>query len=115
MVNTLTGADFNSKQIERVCHRYGQCLLDQELDKISDEVYDQSAFSCADQRHYVSVDGSMYLTREDGWKEIKLGRIYKESDCTQSSDGHGVSICCSPGKHPGVFTKNGIPYGAFNQ
>ena len=90
VINTLTGANFNAKQIERICHRYGQCLLDEELDKISDHVYEQSAFSAGDQRHYVSVDGSMYLTREEGWKEIKLGRIYKEGDCTQSSDGHGV-------------------------
>ena len=90
VVNTLTGADFNAKQIERICHRYGQCLLDDELDKISTDVYKQSAFSDEDQPYYVSVDGSMYLTREQGWKEIKLGRIYKASDCTQSSDGHGL-------------------------
>lgn len=30
---------------------------------------------------YVEADGSMVLTREEGWKEIKLGRIFKSSDC----------------------------------
>ena len=30
---------------------------------------------------YVEADGSMILTRDDGWKEVKLGRIFKSSDC----------------------------------
>jgi hypothetical protein len=29
---------------------------------------------------YVQVDGSMLLTREAGWKETKLGRVFK-SQC----------------------------------
>ena len=33
----------------------------------------------------MSVDGSMYYTREDGWKEIKLGRIYKHEDLMEVS------------------------------
>jgi len=28
---------------------------------------------------YVQCDGSMLLTREEGWKEVKLGRIFKSS------------------------------------
>ena len=30
---------------------------------------------------YVQADGSMLLTREAGWKEVKLGRLFKASDC----------------------------------
>jgi hypothetical protein len=30
---------------------------------------------------YVEADGSMVLTREEGWKEVKLGRIFKSGDC----------------------------------
>lgn len=29
---------------------------------------------------YVESDGSMVLTREEGWKEVKAGRIFKASD-----------------------------------
>jgi hypothetical protein len=29
---------------------------------------------------YIESDGSMVLTREEGWKEIKAGRIFKASD-----------------------------------
>ena len=30
---------------------------------------------------YVGVDGSMISTREEGWKEVKLARLFKSSDC----------------------------------
>ena len=30
---------------------------------------------------YVELDGSMISTREEGWKEVKLGRMFKSSDC----------------------------------
>jgi hypothetical protein len=30
---------------------------------------------------YVGVDGSMISTREEGWKEVKLGRMFRSSDC----------------------------------
>jgi len=30
---------------------------------------------------YGEVDGSMVLTREDGWKEVKVGRLFKSNDC----------------------------------
>jgi hypothetical protein len=30
---------------------------------------------------YVEADGSMLFTRDGGWKEVKVGRIFKSSDC----------------------------------
>ena len=63
VINNLTGSGFNAKQIERVCHQYGQCLLDEELDKIADDAYEQVSLRDGDQPCYVSVDGAMYLTR----------------------------------------------------
>ena len=30
---------------------------------------------------YVEADGSMISTREEGWKEVKLARLFKSSDC----------------------------------
>ncbi len=30
---------------------------------------------------YAGLDGSMVCTREDGWKEVKLARLFKGSDC----------------------------------
>ena len=34
---------------------------------------------------YVQADGSMILTRENGWSEVKSGRIFKSSDCLHRS------------------------------
>lgn len=30
---------------------------------------------------YIEVDGSMLLTREDGWKEVKVGRMFTSGSC----------------------------------
>ena len=38
-----------------------------------------------DENLYVEVDGSMLLTREQGWKEVKLGRVFKSSSILPES------------------------------
>jgi len=38
-----------------------------------------------DENLYVQVDGSMLLTREEGWKETKLGRVFKSSSILPQS------------------------------
>jgi hypothetical protein len=38
---------------------------------------------------YAQADGSMILTREDGWNEVKLGRIFKSSDCLHAEGKQG--------------------------
>jgi Uncharacterised protein family (UPF0236) len=38
---------------------------------------------------YGEVDGSMILTREDGWKEVKVGRLFKSSDCIHAGSKQG--------------------------
>jgi Uncharacterised protein family (UPF0236) len=35
---------------------------------------------------YVEADGSMVLTRGDGWKEVKVGRLFKSGDCMKTDD-----------------------------
>jgi len=35
----------------------------------------------SDEVMYVEADGSMIFTREEGWSEVKVGRIFKSSDC----------------------------------
>ena len=87
VINTLTGADINAKQIERLCHYYGQSLEDDLLRNIEVNAYQEVASGLSEKSHYVSIDGSMYFTREEDWKEIKLGRIYKEEDLIEVSKG----------------------------
>jgi hypothetical protein len=38
---------------------------------------------------YSEVDGSMVLTREEGWKEVKVGRFFKSSDCIHAGSKPG--------------------------
>jgi len=85
VVNNLTDAGINAKQIERVCHQYGQWIEDADNAVIENHVYKDYQPNKADELHYVSVDGAMYLTREESWKESKLGRIYQSQDLVQVS------------------------------
>jgi len=85
VINNLTGAGVNAKQIERVCHQYGQWIEDADTMSIKNEVYKEYESDKAEELHYVSVDGAMYLTREESWKESKLGRIYQPKDIVQLS------------------------------
>jgi hypothetical protein len=39
---------------------------------------------------YVEADASMILTREQGWKEVKVGRLFKASDCLHAEGKPGV-------------------------
>ena len=85
VINNLTCAGVNAKQIERVCHQYGQWIEDADREAITNQVYKEYESEKANDSHYVSVDGAMYLTREESWKESKLGRIYQSKDIVQVS------------------------------
>ena len=87
VINNLTGAQVSAKQIERVCHHYGDSLEQEQLETIKTKGYQEVSPQESEKCHYVSVDGSMYYTREEDWKEIKLGRIYKHEDLMQVSKG----------------------------
>lgn len=70
----MLGVDVSEKQIERVCHCYGQLLED----VAAEDRWEAQMDINDDQTVYGMADGSMVLTREEGWKEIKLGRLFTE-------------------------------------
>ena len=75
--------EVTAKQIERVSHHYGEQIeqvLQQDIEKGGSVKHLD-----AEQPHYVMPDGHMLLTREEGWKEIKMGRIFKADDRLQIS------------------------------
>lgn len=74
LLSRLSGIMLSDKQIENLCHHYGQLVEEETADK--QEVSNKKD----DDLHYVMVDGSYIMTRTDGWKEVKLGRIFKASD-----------------------------------
>jgi hypothetical protein len=87
VLGTTTGASLSDKQIERICHYYGQRLGDQQAARIA------SGAACTGikkgERYYGMLDGGMVQTREGGWKEMKLARIMDEQSVLQLSDDRG--------------------------
>ena len=67
--------EVSETQIYRVTDYYGKA--------VAATVNEEPVLSSvkADEVMYVEADGSMILTREEGWSEVKVGRIFKSSDC----------------------------------
>tara|TARA_R110002049_G_C9063769_1_gene554388 strand:+ start:346 stop:1239 length:894 start_codon:yes stop_codon:yes gene_type:complete len=108
VINTLTGAGFNAKQIERTCHKYGDSIEQGDIGQIEVNGYQEVLPPESDKLHYVSVDGSMYYAKEEGWKEIKLGRIYKEEGLVKISKNRSELMASTYVAHLGG-SKNFIP------
>lgn len=75
LLEKLLGVDVSAKQIQKVSEHFGQ-LLEQEAQQMDSSVTSSLKTSQADYT-YVQLDGSMVLTREEKWKEVKLGRIFQ--------------------------------------
>lgn len=73
-------------QVHRVTDTYGGLLEREAQDNIQEEpTFETKAGECL----YTMIDGSMLLTREDGYSEVKLGRLFKESDLLEVSGERG--------------------------
>lgn len=70
--------EISDKQIERVCHCYGEKLEEMDWSNAyCDSVQMKINYNEGEKEPvYVMVDGSMLLTREEKWKEIKVGRVF---------------------------------------
>jgi len=75
--------EVSAAQVWRVANVYGE-----EIGKtISDEVV---LTPCKKEEViYAMADGSMIFTREEGWKEVKVGRIFKSSSCIHADEKPG--------------------------
>lgn len=76
----LIGVEVSNKQIQRVSEYYGQCLEEKAKQEIQECAFVHQAGKNTKEITYAMADGSMVLTREEGWKEIKLGRVFKSND-----------------------------------
>lgn len=70
----LLGISVSDKQIERVCHYYGEQLEEKQHAAIARG--ENEGKKNDRQSYYAMVDGGMLLTREEKWKEMKLARIF---------------------------------------
>jgi hypothetical protein len=88
-IKRLRGVEINAKQIERVCHFYGE-KLEEKLEQSMTSYQAPIQVENRKEIHYAMSDGSMLLTREEKWKEVKLGRIFSAHDNIEVSKGHGL-------------------------
>ena len=83
VLEKLSGVQIGSTQIHRLTDNYGKA--------VKKSVNAVRTLTPLKQKEvlYVQADGSMLLTREDGWKEVKLGRFFKSGDCIHASSKQG--------------------------
>jgi hypothetical protein len=90
LLKTLTGQSISGKQIERISEYYGG-KLEEQSKEIANGTTDAPQIKLKEANHvvYVMIDGSMLLTR-DGWKEIKVARIFNHQSMTQIQDKRNI-------------------------
>ncbi|MGH2644834.1 MAG: UPF0236 family transposase-like protein [Chitinophagaceae bacterium] len=69
------GVEIGHSQIQRVTDTYGKAL-----EKTIATTRTLPPLQ-AEEVLYAEVDGSMIFTRDEDWKEVKVGRLFKSSDC----------------------------------
>lgn len=79
VIKQFLQVEVNAAQVYRVTDTYGE--------ELTKTVNEQRALPPVNLQEvlYVEVDGSMILTREQGWKEVKVGRIFNSSACIKGS------------------------------
>lgn len=78
LLGKLAQVEVGSTQLYRVSNAYGGLLEPlMELAPAAKEVGENAVV-------YAEVDGSMILT-EEGWQEVKVGRVFREEDCRESA------------------------------
>ena len=80
VIKQFLQVETNAAQVYRVTDTYGK-----ELGKT---VNDEKTLAPIKQQDMliVEADGSMILTREEHWKEVKVGRMFNSSDCISAGE-----------------------------
>jgi len=107
LLKSTMGIDISAKQIQRVSERYGQAIEEVQQVQIEEESAFKKPKDC--NLAYLMFDGSMIYTREEAWKEIKVGRIFHADDVVkiQKNRSHIIDslYVCHVGDHIGFFSK----------
>jgi hypothetical protein len=76
ILDFLIGFKTNSMQVNKVTNYFGESCAKEDhlLQPIITNIKPT-------EKVYLMVDGSMVFTKEEGWKEVKLLRIFKSCDC----------------------------------
>jgi hypothetical protein len=76
ILNRFLSVKVSSSQVYRVTNHISEELIEEEktTERLLPLVSNEEIL-------YLEVDGSMLSIREEGWKEAKLARLFKSSDC----------------------------------
>jgi hypothetical protein len=83
VLEKLSGVQVGATQIYRLTDLYGKGMED------SVDAERTLTPLKQDEVLYAQVDGSMVLTRQEGWKEVKVGRFFKSNDCIHAGSKQG--------------------------
>ena len=82
ILQQLLGITISARQIQRVSEHYGQGLEAQQQQYVADKKQAPVLkLKHPQEPVYLMVDGSMVFSREKGWKEMKVGRLFNQSAC----------------------------------
>lgn len=85
LIEKLTGLKISGMQIQRVSEYYGG-LLDPAIGRNIKTCIPKIKDVAKEEPVYVMTDGSMLLTRDEKWKEVKLARIFTHDNILKVSD-----------------------------
>lgn len=78
LLDQVGGIQISGMQIQRICTHYGS-LIDPLVKADCRQVIPKPVQKDKQDPLYVMVDGAMLFTREDKWRELKLGRVFAGS------------------------------------
>jgi hypothetical protein len=83
VIKEFTNVEVSSTQVYRVADFYGS--------KVAESVNNERLLEPVKKQEvlYAQADGSMILTRDKGWSEVKLGRVFKSSHCIHAEGKQG--------------------------
>ena len=82
ILKALMGLNISARQIQRLSEHHGEELETQAAAFASSkEDAPVLKLKTPGEPVYIMFDGSMVFTREEAWKEMKVGRIFTESSC----------------------------------
>src|SRR4051812_38462186 len=85
VIEKFLSVQVSSTQVYRLTDLYGK-----ELGNTVDFTTRTQPPLQAKEKLYVEADASMVLTRQQGWKEIKVGRVFKSTDCLHAQGKQGM-------------------------
>lgn len=94
----LCGVKQSDKQIENLAHYYGEKLEVESIEKERIIVKKEAGL------HYAMVDGSYIMSREEGWVETKLGRVFASGSNISSSEKRKTIVTSEYVGHIGTHT-----------